>query len=88
MSGAKAESASYTRYWKIGREKLDLARTKATSAVGAADLALACTATTCASARTQEMQTHIEQAAGASREAESLVRIALIYVGMAMSYVR
>ena len=87
-SGAKGESASYARYWVMGREKLELARTKAASAAEAADRMLACTAAACTASTTQEMQGYVEQAAGASREAESLVRIAMVYVGMAMSYVR
>jgi len=88
VSGAKGESASYAKYWVMGREKLELARTKAASAADAADRMLACTAPACTASTTQEMQGYVEQAAGASREAESLVRIAMVYVGMAMSYVR
>ena len=88
VSGAKSESASYTRYWTMGREKLELARSKATSASEAADRAIACTAAACTASTTQELQGYVEQAAGASREAESLVRIAMVYVGMAMNYVR
>ncbi len=87
-SGARSESASFTKYWTMGREKLELARSKATSAADAADRAIACTAAACTASTTQEMQGYIEQAAGASREAESLVRIAMVYVGMAMNYVR
>ena len=87
-SGAKTESASYTKYWAMGREKLQLARTKASSAAEAADRALACTAPTCTASTTQEMQGYVEQTAGASREAESLVRIAMVYVSMALNYVR
>jgi hypothetical protein len=87
-SGAKGESASYSKYWAMGRDKLQLARTKASSAADAADRALACTAAACTASTTQEMQGYVEQAAGASREAESLVRIAMVYVGMAMNYVR
>ena len=87
-SSAKGESASYTKYWAMGREKLELARTKASSAAEAADRMLACTAAACTASTTQEMQGYVEQAAGASREAESLVRIAMVYVGMAMNYVR
>ncbi len=87
-SGAKGESASYAKYWVMGREKLELARAKASSAAEAADRMLACTAAACTASTTQEMQGFVEQAAGASREAESLVRIAMVYVGMAMSYVR
>ena len=87
-SGAKGESASFTKYWRMGREKLELARTKATSAADAADRALVCSAPACTASTTQELQGYVEQAAGASREAESLVRIAMVYVGMAMNYVR
>ncbi len=87
-SGAKGESASFAKYWTMGREKLQLARTKASSAAEAADRMLACTAAACTASTTQEMQGYVEQAAGASREAESLVRIAMVYVGMAMNYVR
>jgi hypothetical protein len=87
-SGSKNESASYTKYWTMGREKLELARTKASSATEAADRVLACTAAACTASTTQELQGYVEQAAGASREAESLVRIAMVYVGMAMNYVR
>ena len=87
-SGAKSESASYTKYWTMGREKLELARTKAASAADAADRAIACTAAACTASTTQELQGYVEQAAGASREAESLVRIAMVYVSMAMNYVR
>lgn len=87
-SGAKGESVSYAKYWTMGREKLQLARTKASSAADAADRALACTAAACTASMTQELQGYVEQAAGASREAESLVRIAMVYVGMAMNYVR
>jgi hypothetical protein len=87
-STAKAESTSYAKYWTMGREKLELARTKASSAADAADRALACTAPACTASTTQELQSYVEQAAGASREAESLVRIAMVYVGMAMNYVR
>ena len=86
--GAKGSSASYSRYWKVGREKLDLARSRAGSALEAADLALACADTECAKARAGELQDYIEQAAGAAREAESLVRIAMVYVGIATNYVR
>jgi hypothetical protein len=87
-SDASTQSASYTRYWLMGREKLALAQTNSASAVQAADRVLECTAPECATTRTQELQGYIEQAAGASREAESLVRIAMVYVRMAMNYVR
>jgi hypothetical protein len=88
VSGAPGESASYTRYWKMGREKLDLAHDRAVIAAERAGLALACTSADCISTITQEVQSSLEQVAGASREAESLVRIAMVYVGMAMSFAR
>ncbi len=87
-SGSSTQSASFTRYWLMGREKLVLARTRSASAATAATQALECTATDCAMTRTQELQGYVEQAAGASREAESLVRLAMIYVERAMGYVR
>ena len=87
-SDARGESASFTRYWLMGREKLTLARTRSASAMEAADRVLACTATQCTAVGTAELQGYVEQAAGASREAESLVRLAMLYVSRAMSYVR
>ena len=87
-SGARAQSANFTRYWLMGREKLTLARARSTSAAEAAGRILECTAPDCATTRTRELQGYAEQAAGASREAEVLVRIAMVYVDMAMSYVR
>jgi hypothetical protein len=86
--GAAGSSVSYSRYWKIGREKLDIALSRTTSALQAADLALACVDPECTKVRTGELRDYIEQAAGAAREAESLVRIAMVYVGIAMNYVR
>jgi hypothetical protein len=86
--GAGAETASYTKYWTLSRAKLDLARAKTSSAVNAADSALACSATGCAATRADQMQGYIEEAAGAAREAETLVRIANIYVAQAVKYVR
>lgn len=86
--GAKDESANYSRYWQLGRAKLDLARAKSASAVGAADSALTCSVAGCAATRADQMQHYIEEAAGAAREAESIVRIANVYVAMAVNYVR
>jgi len=82
------ESTNYNRYWGLGREKLDLARGRAVQAVAAADSALACELTECATSQTEALQNHIEQAAGHAREAESLVRIAMVYVALAMNYIR
>lgn len=87
-SGAPTQSAAFTRYWVMGREKLALARERSASAATAATQALECTASECATTRTQELQGFVEQAAGASREAESLVRLAMVYVNLAMGYVR
>lgn len=87
-SGSPTQSASFTRYWLMGREKLTIARARSASAATAAAQALECTATECAMTRTQELQGYVEQAAGASREAESLVRLAMVYVDLAMGYVR
>lgn len=86
--GALDESASYTKYWDLGRAKLDLARSKTVSAMSAADTALTCSASGCAATSADHMQNYIEEAAGAAREAESLVRIANIYVAQAVNYVR
>ena len=83
-----SETASYTKYWALSRAKLDLARNKTASAVSAADTALACSATGCAARRADQMQGYIEEAAGAAREAETLIRIANIYVAQAVNYVR
>ncbi len=86
--GAREESVSYSKYWDLGRAKLDFARTKSNSAIDAAKQALTCEGSGCASTRADEMQLYIEQAAGAAREAESLVRIANVYVAMAVNYTR
>lgn len=87
-SESPTQSARFTRYWAMGRERLALARSRSASAETAAAQALACSATDCATSRTRELQGFVEQAAGASREAESLVRIAMLYVDRAMGYVR
>src|SRR5688572_12732614 len=70
--GAKDESANYTKYWELGRAKLDLARARSASAMGAADTALTCSAAGCAAIRADQMQDYIEEAAGAAREAERI----------------
>jgi hypothetical protein len=80
----KAMSAGQTRryshYWYLGRAKLDVAKIEAERAVSAADSVLACAAPSCVTAPARSLQTHSLAAAGAAREAESLVRIAMIYV--------
>lgn len=70
----------YARYWRLGRAKLDAARQLSASAVAVADSALSCTETGCAAQRTRLMQAHVEAAAGAAREAEGVVRIAMVHV--------
>lgn len=70
----------FAKYWSIGRVKLDEARAISAIAVAVADSALACTETECAAERARRMQQHVEAAAGAAREAESVVRVALVHV--------
>lgn len=70
----------YARYWSIGRVKLDEARARSEIAVAVADSALACTQAECATQTTRRLQEHVEAAAGAAREAESVVRVALVHV--------
>jgi hypothetical protein len=79
-AGEDAEQPQYDHYWQMGRAKLDVVRLRSGNAVTAADSALACTVTTCTATRALRMQTEIEAAAGAAREAESLIRIALVHV--------
>ena len=71
---------SYDRYWKLGRAKLDTARTRSQAAVQAADSALLCDAGVCVTTQALQIRTHMVAASGAAREAESLVRIALRFV--------
>ena len=70
----------YARYWTIGRAKLDSARTLSGEAAAVADSALSCTERLCAAARVRQMQAHVEAAAGAAREAESVIRVAMVHV--------
>ena len=70
----------FAKYWSIGRVKLDEARALSEIAVVVADSALACTEQECAAATAKRMQQHVEAAAGAAREAESVVRVALVHV--------
>jgi hypothetical protein len=74
----EVKGPGYDHYWQLGRAKLELARTQTGQAVAVADSALACPATSCAASRAKQMATHIDAAAGATREAEGLVRIALL----------
>jgi hypothetical protein len=77
---AGAGTRRYSHYWHLGRAKLDAARVESARAASAADSALACTLPSCTTASAQALRTHSQLAAGAVREAESLVRIALLYV--------
>lgn len=70
----------YARYWSISRVKLDEARARSAIAVAVADSTLSCTETECAAEGARRMQAHVEAAAGAAREAESMVRVALVHV--------
>jgi hypothetical protein len=70
----------YAKYWSIGRVKLDEARARSALAVGIADSVLACTQAQCAADGARRMQEQVEAAAGAAREAESVVRVALVHV--------
>jgi hypothetical protein len=75
-----AGSRRYSHYWHLGRAKLDVARVESERAATAADSALACTLPSCTVVSAQALRTHSQLAAGAVREAESLVRIALLYL--------
>lgn len=70
----------FAKYWSIGRVKLDEARATSAIAVAVADSVLACTQAECAAEHTRRMQQLVEATAGAAREAESVVRVALVHV--------
>lgn len=70
----------FERYWLRGREKLVLARAYSSDAVATADSALGCPHTACTISRTRLFNTQVGAASGATREAESLVRVAMRYV--------
>ena len=76
----KAGRRGFAHYWQLGRAKLDSARAQQQRALVAADSALACVAVTCTSERALEMRNHLISASGATREAESIVRIAVTYL--------
>ena len=63
----KAGRRGFAHYWQLGRAKLDSARAQQQQALLAADSAL-------------EMRDHLIMASGATREAESIVRIAVMYL--------
>lgn len=71
--------AEYDRYWKLGRAKLEAASSLSGQALAVADSALSCTDQSCATQRARQMQSHVEAAAGATREAESVVRVAMVH---------
>lgn len=75
-----AGRVDYERYWRLGRQKLTAARQLSSRAVAVADSALSCTEQTCAASRARQMASQIEAAAGVTREAESVVRVAMVHV--------
>lgn len=77
---AERESAEFERYWRIGRSKLATAQQLSGAAIAVADSALSCTDAACATLRARQMQGHVEAAAGVAREAESVVRVAMVHV--------
>ena len=78
-----ARGAEYARYWQVGREKLETATELSGQAMAVADSALSCTEQECATSRARQMQSQLEAAAGAAREAESVVRVAMVHVRQA-----
>jgi hypothetical protein len=76
----KSGRRGFAHYWQLGRAKLDSARAQQAQALLAADSALACTAAVCANRRALEMRNHLISASGSTREAESIVRIAILYL--------
>lgn len=76
----KSGRRGFAHYWQLGRAKLDSARAQQAQALLAADSALACDAAVCTNKRALEMRNHLISASGATREAESIVRIAILYL--------
>jgi len=74
------QADDYEHYWLLGRDKLTLARAYSAEAVASADSALGCTQAACAASRTRLLHTQVNAASGATREAESLVRVAMRFV--------
>lgn len=72
-----AQAQQFAQYWKLGRAKLDSARLRSATAAQLADSALGCPTTRCATQVAKRMYDLLRAAAGASREAESYVRVAL-----------
>lgn len=74
------QADDFERYWLRGREKLSLARAYSNDALAAADSVLGCPQSACTISRTRLFNTQVSSASGATREAESLVRVAMRYV--------
>jgi hypothetical protein len=74
------QADDYERYWLLGREKLTLARAYTAEAVASADSALDCPNATCTVSRTRLLRTQVNSASGTTRDAESLVRVAMRFV--------
>lgn len=73
------QGSNYTHYWNKARHEFVMARNNAGKAVDASDVALECTTITCARQSIMLMQTNSTNSAGASRQAEPLLRVALMY---------
>ncbi|GAC1652875.1 MAG: hypothetical protein NVS4B3_15440 [Gemmatimonadaceae bacterium] len=78
--GASTRAINYMHYWVMSRAKLDVAKTSSTQALAAADSAVVCTAPACSTLRAEQIRSQMQLAAGAAREAESLVRVAMYYL--------
>ena len=73
------QSAQYKHYWTLARHDLVIARNEAGKAVDAADVALDCTTVACAKQNIAALKTNSVNSAGATRHAEPLLRIALVF---------
>ena len=74
-----SQTKEYTKYWNLARHQLVIARNNAGQAVEAADVALDCSTTTCARQSISLVEKNSVSSAGAMRQAEPLLRIALVY---------
>jgi hypothetical protein len=75
-----SRKSNYNHYWELSRAKLDTARLKSLAAQAIADSALVCTATSCTAVKARDLRSLLMAASGAAREAESLIRIAVVYL--------
>lgn len=75
-----SRKSNYNHYWALSRAKLDTARLKSLAAQAIADSALVCTATSCTAVKARDLRSLLMAASGAAREAESLIRIAVVYL--------